>query len=69
MQLQPSQCSLIDWETTIVVATIENSLVLFEDKLLLDIVEDNSKLFVEIEVDTAVESEADTVGVVVLRIQ
>ena len=64
-----SQCSLIDWEITIEVATIENSLLQLEDELLVDIVEDISELSVELEIETAVDSEAETVVVADLKIQ
>ena len=64
-----SQCSLVDWDTTIIVGTIGNSLLLFEDELLVDDVEDNSELSVGIEVDAAVNSEADTVVGAVWRIK
>ena len=75
-QLQSSLCSLIDRESTRAVATIRNSLVVFEDKLLVEAVESNSELPVEIEEllavselsvclekDTAVDSKAGAVVV------
>ena len=74
--LQSSLCSLIDRESTRAVATIRNSLVVFEDKLLVEAVESNSELPVEIEEllavselsvclekDTAVDSKAGAVVV------
>ena len=76
--LQSSLCSLIDRESTRAVATIRNSLVVFEDKLLVEAVESNSELPVEIEEllavselsvclekDTAVDSKAGAVVVAV----
>ena len=76
--LQSSLCSLIDRESTRAVATIRNSLVVFEDKLLIEAVESNSELPVEIEEllavselsvclekDTAVDSKAGAVVVAV----
>ena len=69
-QLDPSQCSLIDWESTIVSATIENSSLLYEEELpFVDVVEDNFKLSVEIEIFVAADSEAETVVVADLKIQ
>ena len=64
-----SQCSLIDWEITIEVATIENSLLQLEDELLVDIVEDISELSVELEIETAVDSKAGAVVVADLNNQ
>ena len=68
-QLTFSQCSLIDWEITIEVATIENSLLQLEDELLVEAVDSNfelpvdigellavSELSVYLEKDTAVDS-------------
>ena len=62
-QLQSSLCSLIDRESTRAVATIVNSLVMFEDKLLVEAVESNFELPVEIGELLAVSGEADTVVV------
>ena len=62
--LQSSLCSLIDRESTRAVATIRNSLVVFEDKLLVEAVESNFELSVEIGELLAVYREADTVVVV-----
>ena len=69
MQPTFSQCSLIDWEITIEVATIENSLLQLEDELLVDIVEDISELSVELEIETAVDSKAGAVVVADLNNQ
>ena len=69
--MQPTfpQCSLIDWEITIEVATIGNSLLQLEDELLVDIVEDISELSVELEIETAVDSKAGAVVVADLNNQ
>ena len=69
MQPTFSQCSLIDWEITIEVATIGNSLLQLEDELLVDIVEDISELSVELEIETAVDSKAGAVVVADLNNQ
>ena len=65
--MQPTfpQCSLIDWEITIEVATIGNSLLQLEDELLVDI----SELSVELEIETAVDSKAGAVVVADLNNQ
>ena len=60
---------MIDWEITIEVATIENSLLELEDELLVDIVEDISELSVELEIETAVDSKAGAVVVADLNNQ
>ena len=62
-QLQSSLCSLIDRESTRAVATIRNSLVVFEDELLVEAVESNFELPVEIRELLAVYREANTVVV------
>ena len=71
-----SLCSMIDRESTRAVATIRNSLVVFEDELLEEAVESNFELPVDIEEllavselsvclekDTAVDSKAGAVVV------